>query len=215
MANFVLDHIFCFCEPTLADEIKNTDNAGFTLHSGTRHPGQGTANRAILFQENYLEFIFLESLSDANNNPLKLAQRANWHKTGASPFGICLRGEIPLGEYDQFWEYHPPYWPDGVIFIHKSNEESPDQPFVFIIPSSARPVDRPKLNPSLLSHKTNSTAILKVEIKGPNYKWPQISESQQITLTKADSPHMRVTIDGKLPNEIYLNDLLSVATVRA
>ncbi len=212
MSNFILDHIFCFCEPALADEIKNTDNAGFKLNSGNRHSGQGTANRSIMFEENYLEFIFLESLNDAIKNPLKLPQRANWHKTGASPFGICLRGAISQDECDQFWEYHPPYWSSGVIFIHKSNEESPDQPFVFIIPSSARPVDRPNVNPSQLSHKTSSTAILKVEIAGPNYKWPNISGSQQINLTKADSPHMRVTVDGKLPYEIVLNDLLSVVS---
>lgn len=212
MANFTLDHIFCFCEPALTDEIKNTDNAGFTLNSGNRHPGQGTANRAILFEENYLEFIFLESLDDANKNPLKLGQRATWHKTGASPFGICLRGEITRQEKDQFWEYYPPYWPGGVIFIHKSNEESPVQPFVFVIPSSVRPVDRPNLNPSLLSHKTASTAILKVEIMGPNYKWPKTSESQQVTFKKAHSPHMRVTVDGKLRNEVFLNDLLSVVS---
>lgn len=212
MSNFILDHIFCFCEPTLVKEIKNTDNAGFTLNSGNRHPGQGTANRAILFEENYLEFIFLESLHDANNNLLKLAQRANWNKTGASPFGICLRGSISQDENNQFWEYHPPYWPGGVIFVHKSNEESPDQPFVFVIPSSARPVDRPNINPSQLLHKTKSTAILKVELAGPNYKWPHISSSQQITFTKADSPRMKVTVDGKLPNEIFLNDLLSVVS---
>lgn len=211
MANFILDHIFCFCEPTLAEEIKITDNAGFTLNSVTRHPGQGTANRAILFEENYLKFIFLESFDDATKNPLKLAQRANWRKTGASPFGICLRGEISQDEIDQFWEYRPPYWPGGVIFVHKSNEESPDQPFVFVIPSSTRPVDRPNLNRSRLSHKTNSTAILKVEIAGPDYTWPKISGSQQIILTDANSPYMKVTLNGELPHEILLNDLLCLA----
>lgn len=213
MANFILDHIFCFCEPTLADEIINTDRAGFTLNSERRHPGQGTANRSIIFEENYLEFIFLESLHDASKNPLKLAQRANWHKTGASPFGVCLRGAISQNDINQFWEYRPPYWPDGVIFIHKSNEESPDQPFIFVIPSSLRPIDRPNINPSQLSHKTNSTAILKVEIVGPNYNWPEISAAQQITLTKANSPHMKVTVDGKLPNDVFLNDLLSIVSV--
>ncbi|MGE5084702.1 MAG: hypothetical protein ACM3MG_00270 [Bacillota bacterium] len=55
-----------------------------------RHLGQGTANRAIIFKENYLEFIFMDLLGDAKKNPLRLDKRAEWNNTCASPFGICL-----------------------------------------------------------------------------------------------------------------------------
>ena len=58
MSNFTLDHLFCFCEPELSRETENATRAGFTLNPGNRHPGQGTANRAIIFKENYLEFIY-------------------------------------------------------------------------------------------------------------------------------------------------------------
>jgi len=213
MAKFTLDHVFCFCEPTLVSEIKNTNNAGFTLNSEVHHPGQGTANRSIIFEENYLEFIYVNSIDDANQNPLKLARRAEWSKSGASPFGICLRSAIPENELNQFWTYSPPYWPEGSIFINKLNEESPEQPLFFVIPSSVRPVDRPKINHSMITHETKSTAILKVEIMGPDYEWPQkMSACEQVILTKADFPHMRVTIDGQLPREIFLNDLVSIVS---
>ena len=87
MSNLTLDHLFCFCEPQLSKETKNTTQAGFTLHPGNPHLGQGTANRAIIFKENYLEFIFMESPGDAKKNPLRLDKRADWSNTGASPFG--------------------------------------------------------------------------------------------------------------------------------
>ena len=90
MSNFTLDHLFCFCEPELFRETENATRAGFTLNPGNRHPGQGTANRAIIFKENYLEFIFMDLPGDAKKNPLRLDKRADWSNTGASPFGICL-----------------------------------------------------------------------------------------------------------------------------
>lgn len=46
-------------------KCKAVNKIGLTLHPGNKHPGQGTANRAVIFEENYLEFIFLESLNDA------------------------------------------------------------------------------------------------------------------------------------------------------
>ena len=210
MSNFTLDHIFCFCEPQLTCESENAAKAGFTINSGTRHQGQGTANRSIIFEENYLELIFLESVTDAQTNPLRLDKRADWRKTGASPFGICLRGAISKNEINQFWSYRPPYWPDRVIFIHKSNEESPEQPLIFVIPSSIRPADRPNANVTHFHHRSVSKAIQKVDVSGPDYQWPQLSKPQAVLLSKTQQPHMAVSIDGKLPDEVFLNGLLSI-----
>lgn len=210
MSNFTLDHVFCFCELGLSSETENATHAGFTLSPENRHPGQGTANRAIIFNENYLEFIFMDSPSDAKKNPLRLDKRAEWYNTGASPFGICLRGVISETEIAEFWTYHPPYWPEGVIFIHKSNEDEPEQPLIFVIPSSSRPIDRPHFNLSNLKHKTRSEAIQTVKILGPNYKWPNISKPKGVIVSNADHLQMKITVDGIVPNEILLNDLLSV-----
>lgn len=215
MTNFILDHLFCFCDPHLSSEIENATKAGLTIHPGNRHPGQGTANRAILFKENYLEFIFMDSSDDAQKNPLRLDKRANWSKTGASPFGICLRGEISQKESNEFWAYHPSYWPDGVIYIHKSNEDTPEQPMIFVIPSSTRPIDKPNINATFLTHKTQSEAIRTVNIFGPQYKWPNISSLKNIIFSEATDLQMKVSVDGNIPNEIVLNDLLSINGIAA
>lgn len=215
MSHYTLDHLFCFCEPQLIRETENTKNAEFTLYSGNHHQGQGTAMRAIMFEDNYLELIFLESQSDAENNPLRLDKRADWRNTGASPFGICLRGAIPENERHQFWTYNPPYWPEGEIFIHKSNEDKTEQPLIFVIPLSTPPVSKSKLDISYLTHKTGSKKIQAANLAGPNYKWPSISKPQGIVFSEADFPQMKLTVDGFLPNEIFMNDLLTIIGVNS
>jgi len=52
-SNLILDHLFCFCEPPAKREVEIAERAGFALTAGTRHQGQGTANRCIVFEENY------------------------------------------------------------------------------------------------------------------------------------------------------------------
>lgn len=84
---------------------------------------------------------------------MRLDKRANWRSTGTSPFGISLRGKILEKEIDQFWTYQPPYWPNGVIFIHKLNEKDPTQPLIFVIPSSTRPIDNFSIKAPHLTHK--------------------------------------------------------------
>lgn len=122
-----LDHVFCFCESQLP-ELQKVEEMGFSVYPTRTHQGQGTANRCILFQENYLELIYLSSKEDSLKNPLKLYKRAEWKETAASPFGIALRGNIPDEHKNEFWEYRPSYSPNQTIYIHKFNEQHPRGP---------------------------------------------------------------------------------------
>lgn len=64
---------------------------GFNLTLGTKHLGQGTANRSILFAENYVELIFLESLKAGTTKvfgasfELQLRYRSNGLLNDRSP----------------------------------------------------------------------------------------------------------------------------------
>lgn len=79
------------------------------------------------------------------------------------------------------------------------------------IPSSARPIDKPNIKPfPLNTHNARSEAIRAVRILGPHYRWPRISKPKEIVLSEADHLQMKVTVDGIVPNEILLNDLLSI-----
>jgi hypothetical protein len=210
LSNLIFDHAFCFCEPSAEREVALSRQAGFTLTAGVKHQGQGTANRCILFPENYFEFIFLIPEDSALNNPLLLDRRANWPKTGASPFGIALRGSLSEYEKAQFWEYHPPYWPNGSIFIHESNETNPELPIIFVVPSAVRPAEKPHADLQLFAHASASKAIRTLDISGPGYTWPNISTAAGIRLRDARAPKMSVRVDGNLATKLALNEILEI-----
>jgi hypothetical protein len=208
-----LDHIFCFCPKELS-EAKAATSEGFKLTDGTQHPGQGTANRCILFHENYLELIFLKSQAEAEKNPLQLHQRASWRSSGKSPFGIALRGHLPQNEVSHFWEYCPPYWPSVAILIHKSNEEKPELPLIFIMPqrgdtpSDMHPIRRPNVNPDWFAHSTGCTRILGLQVEGPNYEWPLSITPRGIEFKNSPKPLMKVILDGKISSDLQLSETL-------
>jgi hypothetical protein len=164
-----LDHIFCFCEPELA-EVKLLENAGFVFNSGRIHSGQGTANRCLVFEQNYFELIYLHSEDDAKKNPLGLYARAKWKESNASPFGIGLRGKLSKEDKSSFWEYEPPYKPGTIIYDSHYCIEHPDAPMIFVMDQgektleSMRPKKIPEIDKKLLKHPNGSISIEEISI---------------------------------------------------
>lgn len=52
--------------------------------------------------------------------------------------------------------------------------------------------------------------IQAVNLTGPNYKWPSISQPQNIIFSESDSLQTKITVDGILPNELVINNLLAI-----
>jgi len=136
-----IDHIFCFVDPS-ADWAERARAAGWVLDEGVEHAGQGTRNRGLWFPELYLEFIWLTSRAAAEHNPVRLDKRADWLTTGACPFGIGLRGQLDEKLRSEFWAYQPPYAPEACIWIHRSNENEPAAPLVFVLEMAPEAVER-------------------------------------------------------------------------
>lgn len=65
------------------------------------------------------------------------AERAAWRETGASPFGIACRGELP----GESWVYRAPDFPPGVSIAISQECDDPAMPFVFSSPGKAPPMD--------------------------------------------------------------------------
>jgi hypothetical protein len=200
-----LDHLFCFCDPELP-EVAVLENEGFVLTSGRKHVGQGTANRSVMFDTNYLELIFLESEKDALLNPLKLHLRAYWKTTGQSPIGIALRGEIPEQDLSRFWDYSPPYFPELKIKIHHFNELHPEFPLLFVMPTNGLPS---RFEESLM-HKTKSTNITQIRLRTPLNEWPLSEEVKQIKIEKGFPHHVEVHVDGLQSKTLPLNGIMSL-----
>ena len=207
MMSLELDHIFCFCDPLLP-EVEILESEGFILTSGRKHEGQGTANRSIMFESNYLELIFIESKKDAQLNKLNLSLRANWKTTGSNPFGIALRGEIPEKDLKNFWEYSPPYAPDLKIRVHNFNELHPNFPLLFVMPTLGTDSRTPlKASPI---HRTGTTKILKVRIGTPFPIWPLSNIISGIEIEKSLKHCLQVDVNGYDSKTLHLNELLSL-----
>jgi hypothetical protein len=78
-----LDHLIVFLPGPDA-----VDGHGLLLDDGTRHAGQGTRNRRIVFADSYLELLWVESPAEARASGVHFAERcaARW-----CPFGVVAR----------------------------------------------------------------------------------------------------------------------------
>src|SRR4051794_24412182 len=104
-----LDHLFLFASVE-APEADRLMSLGLTEGSGNVHPGQGTANRRFFFRNAMLELLWVSDEREVRSEPIaptRLWERSQSHRTGASPFGICLRstdGTTPAPPFET-WSY--------------------------------------------------------------------------------------------------------------
>jgi glyoxalase-like protein len=158
-----LDHVYCFVDPA-GDWAARVAARGWRLDDGTEHAGQGTRNRRLCFAEQFFEFLWISSRSDAETSPLRLDRRADWRATGACPFGICLRGD--LGDHAGFWPYRAPYAPGLTMWIHHGDEA---QPAVFGFDAAPDQLERlrPRSRFAATPEVINPGAIREVRLQLP------------------------------------------------
>lgn len=133
---FEIDHVFV-CTSAGAPEADRLIDLGFSEGSANRHPGQGTANRRIFFKTAMLELLWVEDEAVARSAAVRrLGLWERWHgrKSGACPFGVCLRPSNDSRQRPPFrtWTYQPAYSP--VAIEVGVNSEAADEPFLFYIP---------------------------------------------------------------------------------
>ncbi|HIC81473.1 MAG TPA: hypothetical protein EYH07_19055 [Kiloniellaceae bacterium] len=138
-----LDHLFVFIAPD-GPEPKRLESLGFEVNVRRSHPGQGTRNVCYVFDNAYLELLWLVDEAEARSPAVgrtQLAERARWRENAASPLGIALRGYGPQAPLPfKTWDYHPPFRPGGrkVLPIAAFSDDLA-QPLVFGSPGDLRP----------------------------------------------------------------------------
>jgi Glyoxalase-like domain len=154
-----LDHIFCLVNPD-DDGAARLEGAGWQLDAGSVHAGQGTRNRRLRWSGCYMELLWVHDVVEARHNALRLDRRAEWERTGASPFGIGVRGTLSEAERVDYWLY------DGLempVWVHRDNEEAQERPFVFALDVGGGPPSPAPVNPGALQvvrHSGPSSARL-------------------------------------------------------
>ncbi|MBF0335866.1 MAG: hypothetical protein HQL40_19860 [Alphaproteobacteria bacterium] len=135
----------------------------------------------------------------------RLAERARWRETGASPFGIALRGDQPAPFAT--WDYAPPYLPAGMTIPVALASDDPRHPFVFVSPGTSRPDQWTDGRAGARQTAAGLRMIEGVALDGPLAV--DLSGAGIVT-RDADRPRMVLTLsraDGGPPRRLSLPDL--------
>jgi Glyoxalase-like domain len=183
------DHVFCLVAPD-GDWAGRFAAAGWTLDDGSVHAGQGTRNRRLRWVGLFLEMLWVHDVDEARHNALRLDRRAEWARTGASPFGIGLRGRPAEADLPDYWRY------DGLpmpVWVHRDNEEAPERPLVFAVEPSEE-----LRRSAALGAPVNPGSLVAVRHFGPaaarlpGYSGPEVRH--------AAGPHrLELVVDGGEP----------------
>ena len=129
-------HAFVLTGPD-APEADALVDAGLIEGSSNTHPGQGTRNRRVFFENGMLEFLWVCDEAEVRSPTIArtgLWERSRWRESGACPFGIAFTGTPPFPT----WDYRPPYLPEGVAIRVAQFSTDPAMPFVFVMPGAGK-----------------------------------------------------------------------------
>lgn len=147
-----LDHLFICTEPgaPIGDRLIEM---GLVEGSPNVHPGQGTANRRFYFHNTMIELLYVTDETELRSplvEQIRLADRFNWRKSAACPFGLCLRSTDPDAPLPfTTFDYMAPWMPEGTA-IPMARGAMAVEPLLFVKPgvmqggaAPSEPVDHP------------------------------------------------------------------------
>jgi hypothetical protein len=176
----------------------------FTLEPGIAHEGQGTRNRRVFFERNYLELLWIDALEDALRTGFGFDVRCDAEKTGACPFGVVLRGPVPEGARALFTTYSPPYAPGFTLLLHRGALADPSIPFVAAIETGS-PEERWPLRraaPEHLAHPIGARRIERAEFSSPSVPPLDPMELRDVSFVRAGSFSLDLWLHGVASPEI-------------
>jgi hypothetical protein len=123
-----LDHVMVFVPDPAA--IEPGWFPGCTFEPGQRHTGQGTRNRRVVFPRTYIELVWIDDPEAHERSGLHFGPRCA-RETGACPFGVVLRGEVPELDRARFARYVVPAGGPSLLLL-AAGLDRPELPFVAV-----------------------------------------------------------------------------------
>lgn len=135
-AAFILDHVFVAVDPESVAP-RRLEAAGFALAPPREHPGQGTANVCLRLDGGYLELLWARDTAELATpavHAIGLGRRLDWRLTGASPFGLLLRGAEGAAPPFPTVPYRAPFGDGRFVFQVADEPVEAGMPLVAILP---------------------------------------------------------------------------------
>ena len=204
-----LDHVYVVVQSGGVREIAALKSAGFQIGQPQKHEGEGTTSVAALFDNAYIELMWLDStLSVTPEHAASAAQfreAAAWRVSRHSPFGIGLRrlrGETREFAFPIKRESAP--WIDSVAAYEILNQPADSLAVdLFVVPRAAAVpnwIDRVrKRSPQLFSHPGGGHEITAVRVNGTIEQQPStlsIIHPARIETRTAPEPLLEIYVDG-------------------
>jgi hypothetical protein len=159
-----IDHIFIFTDDK--GKVANQLVAFGLTEGGSRvHDGQGTTNRTFVFDNFYLEIVWVhneQEIKSDNVLPTGLLSRANFKSNLTSPFGLCIDNtdeteELFIGAF----KYQPDYFPKGMTIDILNNNSNLCFPLTVRLPFKRD--QQKQLKPS--NHNNGIKSLTKAEFQ--------------------------------------------------
>jgi hypothetical protein len=184
-----LDHIFAFIDQE-SSAIADLEAKGLFVSYRRAHIGQGTANACFVFDNAFLELLWLTDVQDARSPPIartRLWERSQWQVQGTCPYGLAWRGDDSgIGT----WPFAPPYLPEGINIPVACESDDPRLPMMFTFPGSTAPIDWSAERRNFPAHPGGWNRLDSIEITLPN-TLPQSATLDQLAAQM--DPKLRVT----------------------
>ncbi|HEX6627837.1 MAG TPA: hypothetical protein VF105_07780 [Gemmatimonadaceae bacterium] len=204
-----LDHVYVIVQPGGVSEIAALKSAGLQVAPPHQHDGEGTTSVAALFDNAYIELMWLDSTLSVTpehaESVAQFRQAADWRVSRHSPFGIGLR-RLP-GETKEFAfpikrESAP--WIDSVAAYEILNQPADSLAVdLFVVPCAAAVpswVERArKRSPQWFSHPGGGHEITAVRLLGTIEQLPSklsVIRPARIETRTAAEPLLEIYIDG-------------------
>ena len=191
-------HLFIFTPPGAAI-VDRLIADGFVEGSANRHPGQGTANRRLFFENGMLEFLWVADPAEATSSvtaPTRLWERSRGDG-GHSPYGLALSGHVEGPAAFPGWAYQPAYLPPGAQLW--MGEGHPWEPLIFLMPNAlSGPSPRPE--PRTHANGVRRIAGIAFGLAGPiEAASPAMRVAEGLPLVSvhaSDAPSLEIRLEG-------------------
>jgi hypothetical protein len=211
-----IDHI-CIYLPDGARGTSVLEEVG--IHSPARaikRAEQGTVSRLIVFENAYLELIWIEDENAAKQHAaqtgIDMLARSCWRQTRASPFGISLRRSgtaKPMSDSRQDWDEG--MRPEIFINFATDNLACLVEPMCFLIPDSLALTSwldcKAHVHQQLLSHPLGTRHLTSVKIAIDSYQELSdavslISRQGEIAIERGSPSLLELTFDSGVKGKV-------------
>jgi Glyoxalase-like domain len=214
-----LDHLFICVQPE-APEAELLKEFGLIEGRRRSHPGQGTTNVCFLFQNAYLELLWLCNAQESQSpivRPMGLWERCRWRETQACPFGIAFRRvasdslELPFTT----WNYYAPFLPSGNAIAIANNSNNLAEPLIFMSPTFQNPLTESL--PLIHQIEVNTITGLSVTLPGEGAFSVEIAKLIELGLVKfsrGDRYHLEIEFDNGKKDKLKRFDPILPLSIR-